>query len=125
MTPEVFKVTKIYEFDDVSPESILVDHRFRYNTITVQPLNLVDPPAELDSDLLTFDNSVLTGVTGTVGFTATPPSSYIQYDIPDSTIDLATPAFLNVNVPIFNLFPTFSGITGCTHVAITITGFIS
>lgn len=125
MTPEVFSFTKIYAAGDVSPVPIVVDHRFRYNTITVQPLNLVDPPADLDAELLTEASSVLTGCTGTVGFKATPPKCYIKFDIPDSTIDLAVPAFLNLSIPIFKLYPTLTTVTGCTHIAVTVTGFIS
>ena len=125
MTPEVFSFTKIYPYNDVSPNPIVVDHRFRYNTITVQPLNIVAPPVVLDESLLNEDNAVLTGCTGTVSFTASPPASYITYAIPDSTLDLATPAFLNLSIPIFKLQPTLNTITGCTHVAITVTGFIS
>lgn len=52
MTPEVFSFTKIYEFNDAPLEPIVVDHRFRYNTITVQPLNIASPPDVLDEDLL-------------------------------------------------------------------------
>lgn len=125
MTPEVFSFTKIYPFNDTSPVPIVVDHRFRYNTITVQPLNIALPPAVLDESLLNEDNAVSAGCTGTVSFTASPPASYITYAIPDSTIDLATPAFLNLSIPIFKLHPTLNTITGCTHVAVTVTGFIS
>lgn len=125
MTPEVFSFTKIYPFNDASPEPIVVDHRFRYNTITVQPLNIASPPTILDESLLNEANAVTTGCTGKVSFTATPPASCITYAIPDSTIDLATPAFLNLSIPIFKLQPTLTTITGCTHVAITVTGFIS
>lgn len=125
MTPEVFSFTKIYPFNDVSPEPIEPDHRFRFNTITVQPLNIVSPPAILTEDLLNEGNAVLTGTTGTITFDASPPASYIKYPIPDSDINLATPAFLNLSIPIFKLFPTFTTVAGCTHVAITVTGFIS
>lgn len=124
-TPEVFSFTKIYTNTEIAPEPIVVDHRFRYNTVTVQPLNLVDPPEKLTIDLLTEDNAVLTGTTGTIGFNAAPPHCFIKFEIPDSTIDLATPAFLNVSIPIHKLYPTLNSVTGCTHVAITVTGFIS
>lgn len=124
-TPEVFSFTKIYAANDADPVPIVVDHRFRYNTITVQPLDLTGVTAPLSQDLVTEGNSVLTGTTGSISFKATPPYCYLKFDIPDSTIDLANPAFLNLSIPIFKLYPTLTTVTGCTHVAITVTGFIS
>jgi len=125
MTPEVFSSTKVYAINESTPLPVVVDHRFRYNTITVQPLNIVSPPAVLTKELLTEDNAVNTGTTGTITFTAAPPASYIEYAIPDSTVDLSAPAFLNLSIPIWKLYPTFNSLSGCTHLAITVTGFIS
>ncbi len=124
-TPEVFSFTKIYTSDDANPVPIVVDHRFRYSTITVQPLNLIDPPEKLTVDLLTEENAVLAGTTGTITFDAAPPRCFLKFEIPDSTTDLATPSFLNVSIPIHKLYPTLNSVTGCSHVAITVTGFIS
>lgn len=124
-TPEVFSFTKIYTADDANPAPIVVDQRFRYSTITVQPLDLTGVTEELSQDLVTEGNAVITGVTGSIGFKATPPYCYIKFDISDSTIDLATPAFLNSSIPIYKLYPTLTTVTGCTHVAITVTGFVS
>ena len=124
-TPEVFSFTKIYTSTETTPEPIVVDHRFRYNTITVQPLNLVNPPEKLTVDLLTEENAVNSGTTGTLTFNAAPPRCFIEFEIPDSTIDLATPSFLNVSIPIHKLHPTLNSVTGCSHVAVTVTGFIS
>ena len=124
-TPEVFSFTKIYAADDANPVPIVVDHRFRYNTITVQPLNLIDPPEKLTVDLLTEENAILAGTTGTITFDAAPPRCFLKFEIPDSTTDLATPSFLNVSIPIHKLYPTLNSVTGCSHVAITVTGFIS
>jgi len=124
-TPEVFSFTKIYAANDANPAPIVVDHRFRYNTITVQPLDLTGVTDELSRDLVTEGNSVLTGTTGSISFKSTPPYCYLKFDIPDSTINLANPAFLNLSIPIFKLYPTLTTVTGCTHVAITVTGFVS
>lgn len=124
-TPEVFSFTKIYTADDANPAPIVVDNRFRYNTITVQPLDLTGVTEPLSQDLVTEGNSVLTGTTGSVSFKATPPYCYLRFDIPDSTIDLATPSFLNSSIPIFKLYPTLTAVSGCTHVAVTVTGFTS
>lgn len=125
MIPEVFSFTKIYAYNAASPTPIVVDPRFRYNTITVQPLNIPSPPSVLTEDLLTEANSVVTGVTGTVTFKASPPASYVKFDVTDSTINLSSPTFLNMSTPVFRLFPTLTSVTGCTHVAVTVTGFVS
>lgn len=123
--PEVFSFTKIYTADDGDPEPIVVDHRFRYNTITVQPLDLSAVTDPITKSVVTEGNSVLTGATGSVGFKATPPYCYIKFDIPDSTINLESPAFLNLDIPLFGLYPTLTTVTGCTHIAITVTGFVA
>ena len=123
--PILFQKTKIYNFNESNPEPIIVDYHFYRATITVQPLNI--PVGDEDkplSEIFVEANAVLKdSVTGSVQLTAAPPQSFEFYDIPEGTIDLAAPSFINSETPIWQLKPVLSSVTGATHVAVTVSGF--
>ncbi len=127
--PEMYSVTKIYEFNDPNPLPLVVDTRFKNLTIVVQPLNILDAPDELTSELLTEDNSVHKtdlGLDGTVTIEAKPPKTVEKYTIgDDSTIILTEPHTLSTGVPIHKIYTTLSGLAGCTHIAISVMGYSS
>lgn len=123
--PTVAQITKIYEVDDENPATITADGHFHQLTITTQPLNI--PPEDTGkplSDVLIESNAVAKeSMTGTIQLTAAPPRTFEYYDLPDGLIDLSTPSFITTDVPIQSLKPVLTGITGATHLAITITSY--
>ena len=123
--PILFQKTEIYEFNDSDPIPIVVDEHFYRLTVTTQPLNI--PVGDEDkplSEIFIETNAVLkNSVSGTVQLSASPPRSFEFYDIPEGLIDLSTPSFINTETPIWKLTPVFTGVTGATHVAVTVSGF--
>ena len=122
MIEENFITTTIYRITDSEPEPITIDQRFKNVTIVIQPLNLPEFPLLLPASLVTEENSVITGATGNVTVMAQPPKSFQKYNMANNVFDLAVPQLLSVDVPIHKLFPTFAGLNGCTHVAISVIG---
>tara|TARA_R110001592_G_C13193009_1_gene753658 strand:+ start:563 stop:946 length:384 start_codon:yes stop_codon:yes gene_type:complete len=123
--PIVAQITKIYEAGDTNPEAIVADGHFHQVTITTQPLNI--PVGDEDKPLkevLIETNAVDKGsMSGTIQLTAAPPRTFEYYEIPEGLIDLSNPTFLTTTIPLQKLRPIFSGITGSTHVAITISSY--
>lgn len=122
--PIVVQSTKIYAFDDATPQALVANSNYHKVTITVQPLNItggMDRPLE---ELLNETNAVpKANVTGSVILSATPPRSFEKYLIPEGAIDLATPSFISTTIPVWRVYPDFQTVTGCTHIALTITSY--
>lgn len=123
--PIVAQVTKVYETGDTDPEAIVADGHFHQVTITTQPLNI--PVGDGDkplNEVLIETNAVAKGdMSGTVQLTAAPPRTFEYYELQGGLIDLSFPSFITTDVPLQSLKPIFSGITGATHIAITITSY--
>lgn len=122
-----FERIKIYPANKANPDPVIVDERFPRTTITVTPLNISGSPAEseLNEEMLTETNAVAStaaSLTGTVTVKATPPNTFHKYDMPDNVVSLDDPSFISTNVPVQKLWPTFSGVAGCTHVAVSVIG---
>lgn len=129
--PPRYNLTKIYAIGDSSTKSLPVDVRFRNVTITTQPLTLstTDTIEEINNnvgDHLIEANAVAAAsVSGTVTITATPPDSFHNYTLPESEIDLSDPHFISTQTPMTKANVVLDSIAGCTHVAVSITGFIN
>lgn len=124
-TPTLAQITKIYEVGETDPTPIVADSRFHQITITTQPLNIPvgDENKPLD-EILIESNAVAKGsMSGTVQLTASPPRTFEFYEIPEGLIDLGNPTFLTTTIPLQRLRPVLSGISGSTHVAVTISSY--
>lgn len=117
--------TEVYTSADAT-YTIKVPSGFRQMTLTTQPLNLTgDITNSFINDLVTEDNAVAaTSMAGTVVFTATPPRTFHTYPIPDGSVDLSAPSFVSTTTPIDSVGVSLQGITGSSHVAVTIVSYL-
>ena len=119
---EPYTVVKVYDISDTNPDPISIDGRVNSVIVTVDPLQITNPPLVLTSTLHTEDNYQDTGAEGKVTIHLKPPNSFRKYVVPESVIYLDDITFMTTNIPITSITPVFENITGCTHIAVGITG---
>ena len=119
---EPYILTQVYAIGDISPLQIPIDVRIREVTVTVDPLNIPNPPPVLTADLHNQSNFVSTGASGTISLGLEPPNSFTVYTTAESTIDLANPSFFTTPIQVQYIRPSFTLLAGCTHVAVSVIG---
>lgn len=122
--------TVIYKVDVDLVEQITVPVGFRQMTLTTQPLTLQGDPSgedlrkQIDTWVSEVNAVLPDSMAGTVTFKATPPRTFYAYDIPDGVVDLSAPSFVSTDIPIDYITVETTGLTGSTHLAITISSYL-
>lgn len=68
-----------------------------------------------------FERVNLDNVSGVVSLKLQPPYSFRVYDVKDGDVDLSDMHFLSITHQVDKIHPVLSGITGCTHISISVT----
>jgi hypothetical protein len=116
--------TKFYLVGDATPEPIVLDQRYRQLTVTVQPFTPTVPITDPFDDVFNAATAIAKGsMVGTVQLLARPPRTFEDYELTDGLIDLSAPSFISISTPVTHITPVFGGISGSTHVAITVSNY--
>ncbi len=138
-----FTISKLYTVSDGSKGRIVLPDHNREITIVVECFSIspsipsVISSSNRSSDLVSFDSNPelykLAGAvesnyvqqastTGTVTITAAPEGAFHTYAIDDGVIDLNDRSFLTLFRQSSFIEASLSGVVGCSHILVTITG---
>lgn len=130
MSQDIYQGYKIFPVADAQDLELGCDIRYRVNTVTFQALNL-DPSEVVDGKLVNEkllnildDETKITAATaGTLTLKAVPPRSRVKYDIPNGTIQATDLSFLTTDSPVETFYLDLAGVTGCSHILVSVTGY--